>query len=211
MLVTVGMSKRPHCPRCDYPLNACLCHAIQPVTCESTLVILQHPTEVGHAKNSVRLLQRVLADSVLVVGETESDFASVRHLLEQNGRKTLLLYPAEDSRTLEELPGVASIGNQPVNLVVIDGTWRKALKIYKLNPWLQQLSAVRLGENYQGHYRIRKARRPDSLATLEAAAYALAQLEPGLDVAPLFSAFDAMVERQLAAMPETVRRRYRIE
>ena len=95
-----------------------------------------------------------------------------------------------------------------VNLVLIDGTWRKALKMIKLNPWLQQFQSVHLGDNYQGRYRIRKAKRPDSLSTLEATAYALSQLEPQLDITPLLQAFDALVERQLAAMPVAVRHRY---
>ncbi|MGI2261113.1 tRNA-uridine aminocarboxypropyltransferase [Shewanella sp. GXUN23E] len=202
------MSKRPHCPHCDYPLSACLCHAIAPVRCAATLVILQHPSEVGHAKNSVRLLQRVVQDCIVAVGESETDFAGIRRQLEGNGRQTLLLYPADASVNLQEWPGIGGGDHEPVNLLVIDGTWRKALKMFKLNPWLQELQAVHLGDNYQSRYRIRKAKRPDSLSTLEATAYALSELEPCLDVTPLFTAFDAMVERQLAAMPEAVRRRY---
>ncbi|MCL1038948.1 DTW domain-containing protein [Shewanella submarina] len=202
------MLKRPHCPHCDYPLNACLCHAISPIQSDTRVVVLQHPSEVAHAKNSVRLLSRVLTDCELVVGEREQDFSAVRDRLLQDRENTLVLYPADASIELAAVADSKASSVNPVNLVVIDGTWRKALKIYKLNPWLAELQAVHLGENYQGRYRIRKAKRPDSLSTLEATAYALAELEPGLEVQPLFRAFDAMVERQLAAMPEAVRQRY---
>lgn len=202
------MSKRPQCPDCDYPLTACLCHAIQAMDSDTRVVVLQHPSEAGHAKNSVRLLSRVLPGAEVILGETEADFSEIRQRLENNGHHSLLLYPAEDSISLAEISVETRSVGKPVNLIVIDGTWRKALKIFKLNPWLQQLQMVHLGEDYQGRYRIRKARRPDSLSTLEATAYALAELEPTLDVSPLFTAFDAMVERQLAAMPPEVRSRY---
>ena len=47
-----------------------------------------------------------------------------------------------------------------------------------------------------------------SLSTLEACAYMLSALEPRLDVQPLMTAFDAMVELRIKAMPSTVQARY---
>jgi len=57
-------------------------------------------------------------------------------------------------------------------------------------------------------YKIRKAGRSDSLSTLEAVAYGLKRLQPGLDVAPLLAVQNAMVSKRLAAMPAEVRARY---
>ena len=201
-------SKRAHCSHCDYPLTACLCHAIVPILSANQVYVLQHPHEAVHAKNSVRLLRRVLPETIVVTGETEADFAQVRHELENSVQPTLLLYPFEHSVSLlnADIHGASKMAS--VNLLVIDGTWRKALKMIKLNPWLAQFQAVHLSEDYQGRYRIRKAKRPDSLSTLEATAFALSHLEPDLDVTPLLNAFEAMVQRQLAAMPASVRDRY---
>jgi DTW domain-containing protein YfiP len=42
---------------------------------------MQHPSEVGHAKNSVRLLKLVLPQTQIYVGETGEDFIELQHYL----------------------------------------------------------------------------------------------------------------------------------
>ncbi|BDM65957.1 DTW domain-containing protein [Shewanella sp. NFH-SH190041] len=200
------MSKRRHCLACDYPENACLCAHIDPIVSQTQVVILQHPAEAKHAKNSVRLLRRVLPQAQVYLGESADDFAAIRAELSQRDR-VYLLYPSAQSEPAASVTACCD-DQGPLTLVLLDATWRKALKMFKLNPWLQQLPALHLGEEIQGRYTIRKASRPDSLSTLEATAYCLAQLEPALSVAPLFRAFDALIEHRLAAMPALVRQRY---
>ncbi|MBV7316662.1 tRNA-uridine aminocarboxypropyltransferase [Shewanella sp. NIFS-20-20] len=202
------MSKRRYCPECEYPQTACLCASIVPIASRIQLVVLQHPAEADHAKNSVRLLSKVVPSCQVFVGETAQEFASARQYLQQQAGPVLLVYPSENSLGVESLPLAMPAST---TLVLLDGTWRKALKMIKLNPWLSALPAVHLGDDYQGRYRIRKAKRSDSLSTLEAAAYTAAALDPTMDIQPILTAFDAMVERQIAAMPAEVRARYQIK
>ncbi len=159
-----------------------------------------HPSELKCAKGTASLVASVLNQCHLWPGESESDFAPLRAALA--GHPAYLLYPDEQAQPVEQatLPTTAQ-------LLVIDGTWRKTHKILQLNPWLASLPRLSFGDAPQGDYRIRKARRPDSLSTLEATAYALYALE-GLDPAPLLRAFDALKQSQLAHMPDAVRRRY---
>jgi DTW domain-containing protein YfiP len=66
-----------------------------------------------------------------------------------------------------------------------------------LNPILQGLPRLALDDAPESAYRIRKAHAPHQLSTLEAAAYALAQLEGkhgGID--GLLRAFDGFVAQQ---------------
>jgi DTW domain-containing protein YfiP len=165
--------------------------------------VLQHPSEVGHAKNSVRLLQLVLPETRVVAGESADDFAPLRQQLAQAGRPVYLLYPSETS-----ISATAATMDADCILLLLDGTWRKALKLLRLNPWLAQYPALHLEPEQASCYRIRKASRQGSLSTLEAAAHMLKTLDAGLDVSPLFEALDAMVSQRVAAMPAEVRRRY---
>ena len=55
------------------------------------VLILQHPLEVGHAKNSAGLLQLSLAHSQVVIGET-FDAATLRAVMREP-KYTVLLYP----------------------------------------------------------------------------------------------------------------------
>jgi DTW domain-containing protein YfiP len=86
---------------------------------------------------------------------------------------------------------------------VLDGTWRKSRKMLYLNPALQSLPRLPLRDTAPSHYLIRKAHLPDQLSTLEATAYALAQLENDAHkYNPLIDAFDGFVAQQASYMPQ---------
>lgn len=184
-------------------MNACLCSHVQQIKPQTQLLVLQHPSEVEHKKNSVRVLSLVIPDTQVYVGESEADFAALRAQLSRCQRPIYLVYPSEQSLSVEQ-----QMISADCVLLLIDGTWRKAFKILQLNPWLTQLPAVHLPEGYASRYKIRKSSRSDSLSTLEASAYMLKALDKGLDVSPLLAAFDAMVAMRLQAMPAEVRLRY---
>ncbi|NMH65066.1 tRNA-uridine aminocarboxypropyltransferase [Shewanella salipaludis] len=196
------MSRR-YCSVCHYPQSACVCASIRPLQPKTRLLVLQHPSEVGHAKNSVRLLSLVIPQTLVYVGETPEDFAELRQYLARLERPVYLVYPSEKSVQVQQAAPAADCV-----LLLLDGTWRKAFRLLQLNPWLQQYPALHLDLEQSSNYRIRKASRSDSLSTLEAAAHMLRALDPELEVKPLFEALDAMVDHRLAAMPPQVRARY---
>ncbi len=148
---------RPYCEQCGYPQTACVCGAVSAISPRSRLLVLQHPSEVEHAKNSVRLLQLAVPSTRVVVGETEADFAELRAELTRNSMPTFLLYPSDESQLLQ-----AAESSEAVRLILLDGTWRKTLKMYRLNPWLQALPQKHLSLAAPTAYRIRKASRSDT-------------------------------------------------
>ena len=79
-----------------------------------------------------------------------------------------------------------------LRLVLIDGTWRKAKKIWMSNPWLQQLRVCHI-DAVSSRYRIRRGSVPGGLATIEAAASALEQLGE-VKTEALLNAFEALQE-----------------
>jgi len=193
-------SKRALCPRCERPLRACLCAWITPTANETPLLILQHPLEVHQAKGSARLLQLSLQHSHTLVGEAFDPMALPAWLSppQDEARQTVLLYPAHADLPA---PSVSADDLQPARtrLVVLDGTWRKSLRMLHLNPQLQALPRLALQPDGPSRYLIRKAHRPDQLSTLEASCMALAQLErTPARYAPLLAAFDAFVAAQAA-------------
>ena len=66
--------------------NICVCEACAPVRNRTGVTILQHPTEVGHAKGTVRILTRCLANLRLFTGEMPGDFTwrKAAKILHQN-------------------------------------------------------------------------------------------------------------------------------
>jgi DTW domain-containing protein len=195
--------RRATCATCLRPRPACICGWIAPLETEVSVLILQHPLEVSSAKGSARLLHLSLPGSVLLTGEAfDPDVLS--GLLHEGGRTPVLLYPAavDNLITPPALDPAILAAPSALRLVMLDGTWRKSRKMLHLNPQLQGLPRLALQGMPASHYRIRKAHAPDQLSTLEAAAYALMQLDGGAArFAPLIDAFDGFVAQQAARIP----------
>ena len=188
---------RIHCPRCQRPEAHCLCPLIPSLDSRTRVLVLQHPSEVNHALNTARLAALGLTNAELIVGEV---FADLPALLNQPGYQARLLFPGEDAQTLQGY----GAGDQPLLLVVPDGTWRKARKLLHLNPLLATLPRVSLAQGGVSRYRLRKAPGPGALSTVEAIAQALQVLEAPICFEPLLKPFEALIEGQIAAMGEKV-------
>jgi DTW domain-containing protein YfiP len=167
--LSASLSRRPRCAACDLPARTCVCPLVTPVRNEVQVLVLQHPGEAGEAKNSARLLRLGLARCRVVVGETFEP-EQLLALLDGDVSTTALLYPSET------VAGVAHIAPaaRPERLVVLDGTWRKSLRMLHANPLLQSLPRWTLLPSAPPRYgALRRARIATQLSTLEATCAAL--------------------------------------
>jgi DTW domain-containing protein len=195
--------RRATCAACLRAQPACICPFVRHVDSEVELLVLQHPLEVANAKNSGRLLHLCVAGSRLAAGEA-FDPVQLGALLDAGGRKPVLLYPpttpgdAALAIAPPPAPSPALLGSPGrIRLVVLDATWRKSRKMLYRNPALQRLPRLALADLPASGYHIRKAHAPHQLSTLEAAAYALAQLQGTADACrTLLDGFNAFVEQQ---------------
>ncbi len=159
------------------------------------VLVLQHPDEARQAKGSVRLMRLSLARCRVLVGEVFEP-ASLLELLDGDVSGNALLYPADTvAGTSRPLPAA-----RPHRLVVLDGTWRKSLRMLHANPLLQTLPRWTIAPAGPARYgALRKARLPTQLSTLEATCQALA----GIEAAParyesLLAAFGRFVDGRAA-------------
>ena len=188
---------RPQCPRCLRPTTHCLCALIPSLHSRTRVLLLQHPSEVNHALNTARLAALGLVNTQLVVGEV---FENLQTLLNPPGYQARLLFPGEEAQSLQTY----SPSDEPLLLVVPDGTWRKARKLLHLNPLLAALPRVTLAAGAVSRYRLRKAPGPGALSTVEAIVQALQVLEAPQSFDPLLRPFEALIDGQIAAMGEEV-------
>jgi DTW domain-containing protein YfiP len=185
--------KRSYCSMCRYPQSVCICFAVEPVKCSQKIIVLQHPAESKHAKNSLRLLPLCLANLHIVIGESPTDFLQIAKACHLAPADFALFYPSDHSKDLEQHLSQFKLA-MPQTLIFIDATWRKALKIWRLNPWLHTLNSWHFSTPPTSRYHIRKASVANSLSTLEAVAYALEQTQ-GIDCQPLHDIFSTMQKR----------------
>ena len=187
---------RASCYRCFKPRVACICGAIRRVDHHTGLTILQHPRERFHALGTARIARLGLAGARVEWCAPWEDAGAIRDRLPPG---TALLYPSPAARDLAALPPA----EYPRHLVVIDGTWFLAKKIYDAHAWLHALPHVALSPTRpSGYGRLRREPGAHCLATVEAIVAALRIIEPhtdGLD--GLLAAFRAMLDRQAAYVP----------
>lgn len=192
--------RRRRCERCLRPVSHCLCEHISVIENQTCVLILQHPDEARHPLNTARLAVQGLRYADLLVGET---FPELSEFLAPFG-SVFLLFPdngdglAPDARQASHI--TACKPDEARLLVVPDGTWRKARQIISNNPLLQSLPRLSLSAAQPSQYKVRKAREPGALATIEAISEALVALEPQQDFQPLLKPFHVLVDQQIQAM-----------
>ncbi len=81
-------------------------------------------------------------------------------------------------------------------LIVIDATWKKSKKILHLNPSLQKIPRVNLGDSLESNYSIRKTSISNGLSTIESITKAMLILENNRDFLQLLKPFEKMVALQ---------------
>lgn len=172
------------CLCCQRPKKACICSFSADIANNIHLVVLQHPSEVSQTKGTVALLAKSLQSCQVIVGE---DFDKEAHFLQMMQQyQLILLYPGEKAQTLDQhvVTQLTSLDKtkldaKPLCLVILDGTWKKAYRMFMLSTILQQLPQVSLPDHLAnaGQYLIRKVAKKNALSSLEASCYALAILE----------------------------------
>ncbi|TWX71868.1 DTW domain-containing protein [Colwellia demingiae] len=187
---------RTLCPCCQRPPKACICTFIADIENDIHLVVLQHPSEVSQTKGTVALLAKSLQSCQVIVGESFDEEASFLQMMEQY--QLVLLYPGEQAQTLDQnlvmkltnhdqsneniethAKSNTNTEAKPLCLLILDGTWKKAYRMFMLSTKLQQLPQVCLPDYLAntGQYLIRKVAKKNALSSLEASCYALALLE----------------------------------
>lgn len=189
----LDVTPRSVCRACSRPSVVCLCSSITRLPTRTKVVILQHPRESDVPINTARLCELQLEQAERHVGIRLDEVPALRARLSDPQRPAVLLYPGEGARDL-----ATDAPTGPVTLVVLDGTWWQAKKLFQNNPELARLPRYSLSPSAPSRYRIRREPAAHCISTIEAIGEALALLEPGgFDREQLLKPFDAMVEHQL--------------
>lgn len=179
------------CYRCFKAAVTCICASIAPVNNRTPVTILQHTRERNRAIGTARFATLGLRRVRLVVHGPKDGPAPALSPLPPG---MALLYPNDSASA--DVPA-----EPPSQLLVLDGTWHHARRLFFSDPALATMPrfsfGVSSGGEPQSRYRIRREPAAHCMSTVEAIVRALKLLEPdtdGLDA--LLNAFDAMVSKQ---------------
>ncbi|AZL84428.1 DTW domain-containing protein [Aliivibrio salmonicida] len=140
----------------------------------------------------------------------------LNQLLAQDDYLHQVLFLDSESKAIN---GQKIDSDQKQRIILLDGTWKKAYKMWQLSTNLHGLPKVHLDTELSGNYRVRKAPKDNALSTAEAGYHVLSQLdldgsivEDGDKFDSILIAFDNMIEFHISQMPEGVyQKNYRSE
>ena len=172
-----------HCPRCVLKLQICVCGEIPRVQASTEIVLIRHVTELLLTSNTGRFAALALPNSRLL--SYGGGMAFDASFLREPG--TALLYCSG--------PATRPLSFVPERLVVLDGSFRQARRMYKRVPELRALPELSLPAPAVTPTRLRRPTLPEGMSTLEAVAAALSLLEGPERAAPLWTLHAELVRR----------------
>jgi Uncharacterized conserved protein len=197
------------CTVCHKSEESCLCPYIQKFDPGIKFVLLMHPKEARQMRTGTgRIVTLSLQDSEIIIDVDFTANKRLNELLSDESYLPLLLYPGENAYTAGELPCEKTEGRKLL-IIVIDGTWAQAKKMFRLSDNLKTLPRISFRAGYRSTFRFKKEPMEECLSTVESCYYLLKELKDAgwtntaLDPEPLMNAFDHMVDFQIEC--ETLR------
>ncbi|KAI3632657.1 hypothetical protein MIR68_009299 [Amoeboaphelidium protococcarum] len=197
------------CQGCHRSPKTCLCPFYPESLIDNervqlvVLVYFQCPTKMG----TVHILQKTFKHCAVFVGY---DFSQGNHpaldaLLGDKDRQKFLLFPSKQSVAADTIP--LDLSSDKLTLIIIDGTWAQAKKIFHSNSWLHQYPQIKVDNVPESAYgTFKKEPQEGFLSTCEAAAAAIQQIGSTLNDDHLQSVdLLSIVQRPMLAMIEKQR------
>jgi DTW domain-containing protein YfiP len=205
---------RLYCEQCHRPQKTCLCPWIIRQDNFPPVLIVQHDDERHHAIGTARLVELSLNRARVLSGVQVQAREVFSVLNEWSVNRPLLLYPKQQN---PEQPhyvfdfetqhsSTHALINEHDALILLDGTWRNTRELLLVNTWLRDLATLELKNAGDSRYRIRQAKTPGALATIETVSKALSLFDPQHKPDQLLLPFEKMIEFQIANMEPAVYR-----
>jgi len=166
------------CAECQLPEVSCICAYRNRVQAEVEFVVLMHRNETYKPTNTGRLIAATIAGTRLIQWVSRNEPGDeLKALLENPEYQPILVFPPSDdyAERMISAPLTGSGAGKPL-LILLDGTWRQAKRMFRLSSYLQHLPVISLNEMRTSTYALRKAIHEGQLCTAEVAAALLEQL-----------------------------------
>jgi DTW domain-containing protein len=192
------------CPDCRLPDLNCLCPYRVEAASGIRVWLLTHPLEHHKPTNTGRLIGDVLPGTEVFTWYRTAPDPRLLALLEDDRHVPFVVFPDDQPDYAHRVVGIDAVrrareqGRVPV-LILLDGTWRQARRIFRKSPYLDALPVLPLATERLTRYRLRKPASSAHLCTAEVAAELLRQGGEDLAAAVLDDYFDAFNDSYAAS------------
>ncbi|MEZ8942250.1 tRNA-uridine aminocarboxypropyltransferase [Vibrio alginolyticus] len=163
------------CPTCGFQFN-CMCSLMPKLTSEHNILLLMHPNELKRDTNTGQLLEQCQLNIERVIWDRKQPPAELLSLLADPSRYPVLLFPCEESITLEDVVLQSQQQTKTPLFIILDATWQEARKMINKSRWLEGIPTMGLSASADSQYQLRRNQQQGNLCTFEVAAHLLGQL-----------------------------------
>ncbi|WP_330472376.1 tRNA-uridine aminocarboxypropyltransferase [Vibrio harveyi] len=163
------------CPHCAFQFN-CICSLLPELSSEQSLMLLMHPNELTRDTNTGKLLAQCQLNVTQVVWDRKTPPAELLETLANPSLLPVLLFPSEESLTLEQVQQQSTEQNRQPLYIILDATWQEARKMINKSRWLEGVAMMGLTTQADSQYQLRRNQQEGNLCTFEVAVQLLGQL-----------------------------------
>lgn len=187
-------TKNP-CQGCGLHLDRCICKLITSLDLKTKIALVIHRKELKRTTNTGQLALKCLVNSeIRIRGEQNCKPLDLSDLLTAN-YQTYLFFPSDDA--VELTSELVQSSPLPIQLIVPDGNWRQASKVFSRHPELKLLIKVKISNVNKSNLHLRTEHTPEGMATLQAIALALGIIEGPNVQKILLDLYDAKLKQTL--------------
>lgn len=183
----------------------CTCKHRQYLTTQVSFMLIMYNDEVLKPTNSGRLIADLIPDTHAFLWTRTNTDQQMLALLEDPHYQPYLVFPQQYIENKQ--PVVNQIMPQTLLqpsdkvktplLVMLDGSWREAIKMYRKSPYLHQMPVLSFAPETLATYALRKGSHDFQLGTAEVASLALTAAHEPQNGLALSAWFDLFVESSL--------------
>jgi DTW domain-containing protein len=206
------------CHACLLGQQFCTCEFRRQLKTNVSFLLIMYDDEVLKPTNSGRLIADLVPDThAYIWSRTQTDLAMLA-LLNHDDYQPYLVFPGQyanpgqeilsqvrDTNTVHGASNDAVLSKSNADgvkakrplLIMLDGSWREAIKMFRKSPYLHQLPLLSFDPKVLATYALRKGSHDFQLGTAEVAALAIEAAGEAQNGLVLSAWFDLFVESSL--------------
>ncbi|MDB2385744.1 DTW domain-containing protein [Shewanella sp.] len=168
------------CQSCLLAEPLCTCAYRQQVKSELAFLLIMYDDEVLKPSNSGRLIADLIPDTHAFIWSRNEPNRKMLSIINDPRYQPYVIFPSqyavEGQAVVSQLEpcDIKKVHNKQPLFIVLDGSWREAIKMFRKSDYLHSLPLFSFSPDTAASYAIRKGARDFQLGTAEVAALALA-------------------------------------
>lgn len=166
------------CELCLLAQTYCTCQSRRQLVSDNAFLLIMYDDEVLKPSNSGRLIADLIPDTHAYIWSRTQANRKMLALIQDSRYQPFVIFPGEyaypDQTVVSELKPTGLDSTKKPLFIMLDGSWREAIKMFRKSPYLHDLPLLSFTPETVAKYGLRKGSRDFQLGTAEVAVLALA-------------------------------------